>query len=486
MSISVVLIDKSEIVEKMLSHCLYYFSAKVSRIENWDENKEKIKEIKPDILFVEWELKNKEKALAFSIEKEMNPTPVVILYRASSGPEINTLTPDQLPHRLIKPFDPKILREKFTRLVPQIKDSKIHPFLKFPKGQAYEKEISSKDSIKVPLSSQKTEANPPLHSPSIQKTETKPPLHSPSIQKTETKSPLRSPSIQKTETKPPLRSPSIQKTETKSPLRSPSIQKTETNPLLRSSSIQKTETKSPLYNPSIQKTETKSPLHSPSIQKTETNPLLRSSSIQKTTPVKQTESIDASLPSINSMLKESTPTKNSNTTEQLKDKLSAPAQKEAPQKTEEITKTQDTQTAKKQLKPEKEETKEFNIDENTQNDLAPMAMKSSAQERESSLKSENIELNEKDILKVLNKYKDTLEFQQLMEKALNEHVTETVTKILQNDNLEAVMEKSLTAFKESKSFKSFVELEIKKYLKKQLPLTIKTVVEEEIKKIIGD
>lgn len=375
MGISVILIDKSEIVEKMLSHCLHYFSTKILRVENWDENKEKIKGIEPDILFVEWEIKEKGKALALSVAEEMTSTPVVVLYRSSSESELNTLPADQLPHRIIKPFEPQILRKQFTKLVPQMKDSKIHPFLKFP--VPHEKEASPKETTKTPLSNQKTE----------------------------------------------------------------------------------------------------------------TNTLLQNHSEQKTTP---TKSAGPSQPSIHSILKkakEVTLTKTSDVTTQIKEKFSTSVQKEPPQKTETINKAQDILSPLKQKHTkikEEEDLKEFNIDETTQNDLAPMAIKSSFSEKKRSSKSENIELNEKDILNILNKYKDTLEFQQLMEKALSEHITAAVTKTLQTDNLEGIMEKSLNTFKESKHFKSFVELEIKKYLKQQLPLTIKTVVTEEIKKITGD
>lgn len=394
MSISVILIDKSEIVGKMLSHCLYYFSANVRRIESWNEKKAKIKEIEPDIIFVEWEIKTEGKALAFSVAEEMKPTPVVILYRSSSGPEINSLPSDQFPQRLVKPFDPKILRDTFTKLVPQMKDSKVHPFLKFPKGKAYEKEMNLKEeNIKISPSSQKAETNPLLQSHLNQ-----------------TKSPVKQ------------------------------TEKTDLSP------------SPPLLNPSNQ---TKS-------------------------PVKQTEKTDSSFPSINSMLQETSTSKPSNTMEK---------QKNITQQKEEIKTTPEQHIASLRKKPptlDREETKEFNIDETTQNDLAPMAIKSSAPERASASKSENIELNEKDILRILNKYKDTLEFQQLMEKTLKEHALEAVTKILQNDNLKTVLEKPLTDFKESQSFRTIVELEIKKYLKEQLPLTIKTIVEEEIKKIIGD
>ena len=465
MGISVVLIDKSEIVEKMLSHCLYYFSAKVLRIENWDENREKIKEIKTDIFFVEWEIKKDGKALALSLAEEVKPCPVVLLYRSSSAAEINSLSSNHLPHRLVKPFDPKILREVFTQLVPQVKESKIHPFLKFPKGKAYQTVGGSKENIKIPFSSKQTMDKSPLQGPTTQKTMDKASPQGSITQKIMDKSPLQSPTTQKIMNKASPQGPTTQKTMDKSPLQSPTTQK-----IMNKASPQ---------GPTTQKTMDKSPLQDPTT----------------ITPAQQTKSREESQPSINSMLKESISTQTLSPIEEKKEQTSTSFQKEILEKSENVkrpkeiklkTSSQKNVLTKKQFKSETEEIKEFNIDENTKNDLAPMAIKSSSSEKESALKSENIELNEKDILKVLNKYKDSLEFQQLMEKVFSENAATVVTKILQNGNLEGIVENSLTQFKDSQSFKSFVELEIKKSLKKQLPLTLKSVVEEEIKKIIGD
>ena len=448
MSISVLLIDKSEIVEKMLSHCLYYFSAKVFRIESWDEHRDKIKEVKPDILFVEWELKNAGQALALSIEEEIKPLPVVLLYRASSVSEINALPSEKLPHRLVKPFDPKILREKFTKLVPQMKDSKIHPFLQFPKKQSAQTETDLKENTKIPL------PHPTENSSHQNKTVTS------ARESTESSLPSIN-SMLKTASPTNNSKPIEQGTDKPEPLsQKESLQKseetTQTQELQSTTPIDKT-----------QEIKTNTPIDK--TQETKTNtPIDKTQEIKTNTPIDKTQETKTNIPIDKTQrIKTNTPT----------------------------DKTQETKTSdllkktfpKKTLRPpEKEETKEFNIDENTQNALAPMAIKSSSYKKESHLKNENIELNEQDILKVLNKYKDTLEFQQLMEKTFSEQSANVVTKILQNDNVKEILESSLAEFKESKAFKAFVESEIKSYLKKQLPLNIKAVVEEEIKKIVGD
>ena len=128
----------------------------------------------------------------------------------------------------------------------------------------------------------------------------------------------------------------------------------------------------------------------------------------------------------------------------------------------------------------------INIDENTQNDLAPMAIKSSVSQRDDSEPPSNIELSEKDILRVLNKYKDTLEFQEIVENVLSEYAKTTVTNILQENKVTDLLKQPLTEFKESQKFKELVEQQIIGYVQKHLPLLIKDIVEQEIKKIIGN
>ena len=126
---------------------------------------------------------------------------------------------------------------------------------------------------------------------------------------------------------------------------------------------------------------------------------------------------------------------------------------------------------------------DINIDEDTQNDLAPMAIKSSVSPTK---KPEESSLTKQDLFHVFNKYKDSLEFQKLMEKVLSEHVQATVAEVLRKDSVKDILQKPLEDFKESDHFKQLVEKEISQYLQKQLPLVIKKIVENEIRKIVGD
>lgn len=320
MGIRAVLIDKSEIVQKMLSHCLHYFSTEVSRFDSLEDCQSHFTDKPPDIAFMDWEPKKKNETVIYSAIEKMKPVPVVLLYRENND-RIQSIPPDKIPYKLKKPLEPKAVRDIFTELVPQIKDSSLHPFLKFPQ----------KEKI----------ASPP---------------------------------------EPEL------------------------------------DEKSKTFTAQTTEQEVKMSLN-------ETSPAGFKIPVEKKSIV----------------------------------------------------------TSKK-IKKE-----DINIDEDTQNDLAPMAMKSSAIEKENSkIIKENLELNEKDILKVLNKYKDSLEFQKLMESVLSEYAQKTVKNILQGDKVTDLMQQPLKEFKEGDKFKQLVEQQVSQYVREQLPLLIKEIVEREIKKIIGD
>ena len=139
MSIHIALIDQSEIVQKMLSHCLYYFSAEVLRFDSLKDSQSHFADKKPDIVFVDWEMKRDNEAVIYSTIQDMKPTPVVLTYRLSYKPQIDAIPVNQVPYRVRKPLEPKVVRDILTKLVPQAKESKIHPFLVFPKSKEEKK-----------------------------------------------------------------------------------------------------------------------------------------------------------------------------------------------------------------------------------------------------------------------------------------------------------------------------------------------------------
>ena len=123
MSLNVVLIDKSEVIKKMLSHCLHYYSAEIHRVENLED----LKNHQPDLIFIDWDLKQGEEPLAVSAGKNIKQTPYIVIYRNEEDAKIKSIK-----NKIKKPLDANLLREMVANLVPKIGQSTIHNFLKFP------------------------------------------------------------------------------------------------------------------------------------------------------------------------------------------------------------------------------------------------------------------------------------------------------------------------------------------------------------------
>lgn len=401
MSIHVALIDKSEIVKKMLSHCLYYFSAEISRFDSFEDNASYFTDKKPDIVFVDWDIKQGDKSVVYSVIEKMKPTAVVLLYRSLDHAQINDIPFDEIPHRIKKPLDPKMVRDIFIELVPKARESKIHPFLKFPKTEGKKN---------VPIAD--TKANTTVPKAGLAKDS----------------------KLQVSAFTLPLTDKNKVKERTQTSLNQPSSKKQPSSKvLIKQIQTPKTQLKSTVA--SKQKELSKAP---------------DKAFVQKAV-FDQARKTDQTL---------------------------TDSEKEKPSIQElAVEKTQTRSKVKKE---------DINIDETTQNDLAPMAIKSSVSMEESFLKNQNIELSEKSVLRVLNKYKDTLEFQELMEKVLSGYAKGAVENILQDDKVTDLLQQPLSDFKESKKFKELVEQQIIQYVNRHLPLVIKEVVEQEIKKIIGD
>ncbi len=349
MSLYAALIDKSEITKKMLSHCLYYFAAEIQRFNSFEEGKTHFANKQPDIIFVDWDVKNGDKAVVYSVMEEIKQIPVVLLYRAVDSAQISS----DISHKIQKPMDPKRVRDTTTELVSKVKESKVHPFLKFPKV----KETTIKETsqtLKKELSSQEEAIKAKAHD--------------------------------------------------------------------NQTTLQE------------ENKQTKA---------------LQDKVIQKL--------------SLDETLKTSLSLK-----ERKQEKIDLPLFKDKGTSTRKIEK------------------ENINIDENTQNDLAPMAIKSSDISQTHHFKDQNFKLSEKDILRILNKYKDTLEFQELMEKTLSDYAKKAMTNILQGNKITDLLQQPLNDFKESQTFKELVEKQIIQYVKKQLPLLIKEIVEQKIQQIIGD
>lgn len=375
MEIQVALIDNNDIIQKMLSHCLHYFSVKVFRFQSLEESLSHFTVKKPDIVFVDADMKKGQELLALSVTKSFQPVPVVLIYRADRLASL----PADIPHKLQKPLNPEVVRKIVMKLVPKAKESKVHPFLKFPKKEKRMEELAFDMRREEKTDKIISPASHPGPEKGLQMQALNP--------------------SEKTKEAPP----------TDIPLSSSELSLPGLSNVPSFSDSQKKESKKGLAdfsaNPSSPLSPQKKPLNSLSQKKEKT-------SLKKT------------------------------------------------------------------------EERKFNIDENTQNDLAPMAIKSSSPVEASEEGVQNLKLSEKDIVAVLNKYKDTIEFQEVIERVLKEYAKDTVTAILKDSKNTDVMQKSLETFKDSAPFKKMVEAQVAQYVQKQLPKLIKEIVLKEIKDIV--
>ena len=362
MSVHIALLDDSEIVQKMLSHCLHYFSAEVSRFDDLKSLQSHYADQSPDILFVDWEMQKAGRPLIDSVIETIKDIPVVLLYRANRLSESDKASIEKISHKIQKPLDPKLVRDMLTKLVSKLAKSNIHPFLQFPKGQT------------APSANRVAHPSKPKPSPLLQEEQA---------------------------------SSNLKSGET------PKDQASSLSPQDLSSKAAGQASEAPAFGLSA-KDQTRTGSKKPSIER-------NTASLQE------------------------------------KNIFSGKLNKE-----------------------------DLNIDETTHNDLAPMAIKSHVLSNEENFTAQDVNLSEKDILRVLNKYKDSLEFQKLMENFLSEYAQEALKHILQPKQTSSIAQASLKDFKDSKSFKDTVEREIAEYVRLNLPQTIKEIVESEIKKIIED
>ena len=366
MRFQVGLLDKSEIIKKMISHCLHYFVVDMHYFTTLDECLIHAGNHTLNIIFVDWEMAQNGTPLIYLIRSQLSSIPVVLMYRSNWEAVVSQIDKNTVPHRLTKPINPKTVRDIFSSLVPEVKKSSIHSFLIFPQH----KEGGSPAAGTRPL----PQKNPPQ------------------------------------------------------------------------SSLE--------------------------------------DSNQKTGVMSYLEKADNSLGG-----------------RQNKEEGGgglAGSSKGGGQSFLGVDEKALTQTGLTQvqtsingspLKLNKIDKNKIVLDEDTQNDLAPMAIKSAASKRGSAQNGAH-PLSEKQVLDVLMKYKDSLEFTNLMEKVLSDYAKQAVVSLLQPDQVKNLVKKPMRDFKESESFKKLVEREISHhlsgYLKKELPLAVKSVIEAEIKKIIGD
>ena len=128
MGLNIALIDKSEIIKKMLSHSLHYFGADVYRFEDL---RALPKEDVFDLVFIDWDLKMGTQPLALMARERITHTPIVILHRNSKDTQLEDF------HQLKKPIDANLTRKLTAQLVPKVNQLKIHGFLQYPTSKPF-------------------------------------------------------------------------------------------------------------------------------------------------------------------------------------------------------------------------------------------------------------------------------------------------------------------------------------------------------------
>ena len=124
MGLNIALIDKSEIIKKMLSHSLHYFGAEIHRFENLASFP---KNESFDLVFIDWDLKMGTQPLALMAQEQIKQTPIVVLHRDSQDTQL-----EKFHHQLKKPINANLTRELTAQLVPKVNQLKIHKFLQYP------------------------------------------------------------------------------------------------------------------------------------------------------------------------------------------------------------------------------------------------------------------------------------------------------------------------------------------------------------------
>ena len=141
---------------------------------------------------------------------------------------------------------------------------------------------------------------------------------------------------------------------------------------------------------------------------------------------------------------------------------------------------------------------DIDLDEDTANDFAPAALSN-----KTTINVADTEQNREMILKILNEYKDTLEFEGLMEKSLKNYGTKMVKQIV-TQNSKQIIQQAFSGYRETPQFKedmigflkeyleqhSDVNKQIEKsltaFIKKQLPILAKAVIEQEVQKLLNE
>ena len=401
MALNVALIDKSEITKKMISHCLHYYAAQVHRFENLEEMQSRFHQEQPDIVFVDWDLKQGQQPLAFSMKKH-SASPLIVLHRGASSEGLN-----QMEHRLQKPIDANRLREMVVKLVPRTSQLKIHKFLKYPKKRP---SFTETDRTQVSMEESAQWASDEM-------------LDLPNQEGV------------------PME----------------------------------------LMNPSLKDAISNAP---PPVKDI---PVYESPNEEYTLPnLDKTKDYEIEKSSISAMLASKTGEMSAATQQKPVDVKQPPLHRPPPSEDQKST------------QPKIFIKEDIDLDEDTANDFAPAALSN-----KTTVDMADTEQNREMILKILNEYKDTLEFESLMEKALRNYGDKMVKQIVAQDSREIIQrafsdytgtpqfKTDISVFfteylEQNEAVKKQVEKNLVSFVRTQLPVLAKEIIETEIKKLLDE
>ena len=145
MALSIVLIDKSKTVEKVLHTALYDLKPEVTIFQSSEDVVDLLVKSKPDLIFIDTLITPQDGYALCSTLKDselLSQTPVVLLYNHFSKIDEDLAQKSNANAWMQKPFDLNALREQVFALLPQATPSALANMLSFKNSKASKKETA--------------------------------------------------------------------------------------------------------------------------------------------------------------------------------------------------------------------------------------------------------------------------------------------------------------------------------------------------------
>ena len=463
MALNVALIDKSEITKKMISHCLHYYAAQVQRFENLEDMQSRFHRTKPDIVFIDWDLKKDEKPLALSLGGEDPSTPFIVLHRDTPSEDLN-----KMHNRIKKPIDANRLREMVVKLVPKTNELKIHKFLKYPTKESYfagNGGDSAVDNGEEAFDLPDAESGDPMNFSAkpaeVRAKSTANQVDPPSQLKGDS-------AVDKGE-----ETFDLPDAESGDPMDF-SAKPAEVRAKSTANQVDPSPAQPKGKNPALSVKQDNTAFNLPDIEDDQ-----QEYRIEKTGQTALPESEEKA--ALSGELKTDTATEK-RAEKEMRPQPPTPEEPQPESREDEAPRFLDKEG--------------IDLDENTANDFAPAALSNRAVDMDG---TQNREL----LLKVLEDYKDTLEFENIIEKVLKEYGEKMVRRIVERDGQDTI-HKAFTAYRDTPKFQTdlkgffkdwlenspdmrkHIESAFAGFMEKSLPLLAREIIEREIQKLLKE